>query len=256
VVTVHGAANLSLPLKYTFPSFLEQIKGWFINAKRKLVWSIYKYKVAHVITVSKYAKEEIINYLNLEPALVSIIYHGYDDRLFFRQSGAKPYLLHVSSYQPKKNVDRIVEAYQAISHPDKLPLIIICPGYSKKIADPKITLYTTSISSKEVAKYFKEAYGFIFPSIHESFGMPMLEAMACGVPVITSNITACPEIVQDAGLCVDPYSVKSLQKAMEQLMADKLLHDDLSGKALERAAHFSWEKTARLHEVIFQRFVN
>jgi glycosyltransferase involved in cell wall biosynthesis len=252
IVTVHGASNLSLPLHYTFTSALNKLKGFYINQKRKLMWSIYKYKVSHIITVSKYAKEELVEHLNIEPHLISIIYHGYDDNHFYRQSGPKEYLLHVSVYQPKKNVDRIIEAYQSIKE-DKLPMMIICPGYPHVIEDKKMMMINMSVERKQVAKYMKGAYSFVFPSIHESFGMPLLEAMACGVPVITSNTTACPEIVRDAGILVDPHSAIELSAAMKNMMQDKALHDSLSKNALERAKDFSWEKTARLHEELFKR---
>ena len=253
IVTVHGASNLSLPLKYNFNTFFDKIKGLYINAKRKIMWSWYKYKVVHVITVSKYAKEELIKYLNFEPGFISVIYHGYDDNIFYRQSGAKPNLLHVSAYQPKKNVDRIIEAYQLIKDKNKLPLIVVCPNYPTAINDDKITLINTHIDSKQIAKYMKEAYAFIFPSIHESFGMPLVEAMACGVPVITSNSTACPEIIANAGILVNPLSAEEIKNAIVKLLQDKNLHDELAKNALERAKDFSWEKTARLHEEIFKR---
>jgi glycosyltransferase involved in cell wall biosynthesis len=252
IVTLHGAANLSQPLNYNFKTFTGQVKGFFINSRRKLMWSIYKYKVAHIITVSKYAKEELIRYLDIEPGLISVIYHGYDDNLFFRQSGPKEYLLHVSVYQPKKNVDRIIEAYQSIRE-DKLPFIIICPGYPYPVADKKILLIDTAVDRKQIAKYMKGAYAFVFPSLHESFGMPLLEAMACGVPLITSNTTACPEIAGNAGILVDPQSAEAVKEAIRTILADLPLHDELSKNALGRAKDFSWEKTARLHEELFKR---
>lgn len=255
IVTVHGASNLSLPLKYNFNSISDKLKGLYINFKRRTMWSWYKYKVEHIITVSKYAKEELINYLNFTPSFISVIYHGYDDNLFYRQSGAKPYLLHVSVYQPKKNVERIIEAYQSIKDENKLPLVIVCPNYPTVIDDKKITLITTHVERKQIAKYMKEAYTFIFPSIHESFGMPLVEAMACGVPVITSKTTACAEIVANAGILVNPLSSVEIKNAIIKIMLNKKLHDDLAANSLERAKNFSWEKCARLHEEIFKRFV-
>lgn len=101
----------------------------------------------------------------------------------------------------------------------------------------------------------KEAYAFIFPSFHESFGMPLVEAMACGVPVITSNVTACPEITGNAGLYIDPHDTTALRSAMQKLMEDTALHNLLAANALERVKDFSWEKTARLHETLFSRYI-
>ena len=255
IVTLHGAANLSMPLRDTFgESFSDKIKGFFVNVKRRLMWQLYKHKVAHIITVSNFAKEEIIHQLNLESNQISVIYHGYDDTLFYRQSGAKPYFFHVSMYQPKKNVEKIIEAYQLIKDENKLPLIIVCPNYPNKISDEKIQLITAKTESKQIAKYLKEAYAFIFPSTHESFGMPLLEAMACGVPVITSNSTACKEITKDAAILVDSNSTEEIKNAMQLLMNDKTLHDSLSKKSLDVASTYSWEKAGFLHTEIFKRY--
>ncbi|MBP6660538.1 MAG: glycosyltransferase, partial [Chitinophagales bacterium] len=128
------------------------------------------------------------------------------------------------------------------------------PNYPNKISDEKIQLITVKTESKQIAKYLKEAYAFIFPSTHESFGMPLLEAMACGVPVITSNSTACKEITKDAAILVDSNSTEEIKIAMQLLMNDKTLHDSLSKKSLDVASTYSWEKAGFLHTEIFKRY--
>lgn len=254
VVTVHGASNLSLPLRYTFPTFRQQLRGLYINAKRRFAWSVYRQKVAHIITVSKFAKEELVQELDFHSANISVIYHGYDDLTFHPQSGDKNYLLHISVYQPKKNVDRILDAYADIPAAERMPFTVVCPGYPKAVELEKLNLVREHVDRKHIGKLMRGAYAFIFPSIHESFGMPLVEAMASGTPVITSNTTACPEIVQDAGLFVDPYSTESIRESIRSLCRDHALRDELARKALERARDFSWEKTARLHLEVFKRY--
>jgi glycosyltransferase involved in cell wall biosynthesis len=254
IVTVHGASNLSLPLKYTFPTFKQKLRGLYVNAKRRFVWSIYRSKVAHIITVSKFAKEELIQELDFQPGNISVIYHGFDDVLFHPQSGEKNYLLHVSVYQPKKNVDRILEAYANIPVERRMPFILVCPGYPKDASIEKLTLMRYPVERKEIGKLMRGAYAFIFPSIHESFGIPLVEAMGCATPVITSNISSCPEIVDGAGILVDPFSVDAIQQAIENITGNITLRNDLSRKAEERSKDFSWEKTARLHLEVFKRF--
>lgn len=255
MVTMHGAANLSRPLEETFgKSFMSKLKGLFINLKRRLMWTIYKHKVAHIITVSNFAKNEIIQELNLAENQVSVIYHGYDDNILFRQSGPKDFLFHVSVYQPIKNIDNMIAAYQKIEDGNKLPFIIVCPNYKSEISDEKVQLITTFTDSKQIAKYMKGAYAFVFPSYRESFGMPLLEAMACGVPVITSNTSACAEITKDAAVLINPDSIDEIKDAMQQLMNDKSLHDILSKRCLEKAATFSWEKSGFLHMELFNRY--
>ncbi len=253
VITLHGAAILSTPLSYNFSTLSEKIKGLFTAIRRWMVWMVYKYKVAQIITVSEYAKEELIKCLGMRSEQIAVIYHGYEKRWFNPSTTSKDYLLHVSAYQPKKNVDRIIEAYQSIAYSEKLPLVVICPGYNKSITDKKITIIDEVLSSEQVAAYMKGAYTFIFPSLHESFGMPLLEAMACGTPVITSNTSACPEIIQQAGLLVDPLSVTSIRSAIHEIMSNKDLHTKLSSAAIHRAQYFSWETAAWQHEAVFRK---
>ncbi|MCB9032627.1 MAG: glycosyltransferase family 4 protein [Chitinophagales bacterium] len=255
IVTLHGASNFSLPLSYNYSTWKEKIIGLYKNLKRKIAWSIYKNKVTQIITVSKYAKEEIVAHLDINPNKIVVIYHGYDDEYFLPRSGEKLYLLHISMYQKKKNVDRIISAYQKINSP-RLPLKIICPNYPTTINDINIELQTEKIDTKAVANLMKASYGFVFPSIHESFGMPLIEAMASGTAVITSNNTACREIIDDAGILINPFDENELQLAMEQLLNDEVLRNNLVEKGLERAKDFSWEKSARLHYEIFKRTIS
>jgi glycosyltransferase involved in cell wall biosynthesis len=256
IVTLHGAANLSMPLKYTFGNtIIKQLNGFFINTKRRFMWMFYKHKVAHIITVSNFAKQELITELGLKANQISVIYHGYDDTIFFPQSGSKSYLLHVSNYQPIKNIERIIEAYQQIKKDDKLPLVLICPGFPSASKDEKVKIINTIVDSKQIAKYMKESYAFIFPSFRESFGMPLLEAMASGVPVITSNNSACNEITKDASVLVNPQNTIEIKEAIELILNDKKLHCQLSKNAIENSKLFSWEKTARFHEMLFERHV-
>ncbi len=260
IVTLHGAANLSMDLKYTFGnSLIQQIKGILINTKRRLMWMLYKHKVAQIITVSNFAKEELIQELHLLPHQIAVIYHGYDDDHFYPQSGAKSYFLHVSSYQPIKNIERLIDAYQQIEDKNKLPLQVICPNFPDSAMpslDEKIQIINTPVEHKRIAKYMKEAYAFVFPSFRESFGMPLLEAMACGVPIITSNSTACKEITKNAALLVNPESVAEIKKAIESLMYHPELYQESVKKSKETAALYSWEKSGFLHQEIFLRHLS
>jgi glycosyltransferase involved in cell wall biosynthesis len=97
---------------------------------------------------------------------------------------------------------------------------------------------------------------FVFPSLHETFGLPILEAMSCGCPVISSDQTACPEIVGDAGLLVDPRSVAQIRKAMQTIIEDVELRRELADRGLRRANSFTWRESARQHIDVFSRFVH
>ena len=99
----------------------------------------------------------------------------------------------------------------------------------------------------------QNAFAFVFPSLHESFGLPILEAMACGVPVITSNVTACPEIAGDAAILINPRSVEDISNAMIKIAENKNLRKQLIEKGLERASEFGWEESAKKHLEVFEQ---
>lgn len=257
IVTLHGAANLSLPLRYTYTTFFNRILGLFENFKRRCAWFLYKNKVAHIITVSAFAKNEIIEELKIDPKKISVIYHGYNDELFTQHSGKKTYFFNISMYQKVKNVDRLIEAYSQIPLDIRIPMIVVCPNYpTKNTTIEKLTIISEKITQKEVAKYMEDAYCFVFPSIRESFGLPIVEAFGCGVPVITSNTSALKEITQDAGILVDPFSVTDIKDAMIKVIENNALRNELAQKAIQRAVNFSWAKSAQLHYEIFKRIAD
>ena len=109
------------------------------------------------------------------------------------------------------------------------------------------------MSQPELTDLYRNATGFLFPSLHETFGMPILEAMASGCPVITSHDTGCAEIAGDAALLVDPRSVEAISAAMQSLIEHERLRADLRARGLARAAEFTWEKSARKHLDVFEQ---
>ena len=115
-----------------------------------------------------------------------------------------------------------------------------------------VRIIRKGLTHKELARWYRGALGFIFPSIHETFGLPILEAMACGCPVITSNITGIPELTGDAALTVNPRSVEEITSAIRRLVEDRLLRRRLRAKGLARARLFTWQKSAREHLDVFE----
>lgn len=254
VVTLHGASNFSLPFHYTFPTYRQKIIGIYKNFKRKVAWAIYKHKVTHIITISAFAKKEIVQELAIDETKISIIYHGYNEELFKQHNGQKKYFFNVSMHQKVKNIDRLIDAYSQIPLNSRIPMIVVCPNYPQPdLKIDKLTLITQKIAQKEVAEYMQHAYCFVFPSIRESFGLPVLEALACGLPTITSNTSALKEIVGDAGILINPFSVEDLKQAMMKMIEDTELRNNLATKALDRAKDFSWQKSALLHLEVFQK---
>jgi len=261
VATVHGMASEVLP-RALQPKFYKKW-GWLQKpwklAQRKLFWRLFRGKVRAVFTVSEYAKTEIVDYLHLPADNIYPVYHGVDKSLFFPidpTAKPAPYFFHVSAWQPKKNVARIVEAYSCLPKATCWTMILVSPGCREALPEVKgLTLITTPLPGAEVARYMQEAGAFVFPSLHESFGMPLAEAMACGLPVITSYAAACREVTGEAAMQVPAEEVNQLAAAMERIMSDETLREELAQKALERSKAFSWEQCGEEHWRVMREVV-
>ncbi len=256
VVTVHGVRPFTLPAREYYSSLKSAIIGKLYNLKNIYQWRRFRHYCAAIITVSSYAKGEIQKYLGLDGEKMFPIHHGVDLKTFKpnnENNSHQTYFLHVSQYQPAKNVDRIIEAYARLPR-NKPQLVAVVSGYSKRESLPSgVKLIRTPVSQKELVSLYQKATAFVFPSLHEGFGMPILEAMACGCPVITSNVTACPEIAGDAALLVNPRSVDEIAEAMKLLLEDEHLRQELREKGLARAQQFTWRKSAEKHLEVFEK---
>ena len=215
----------------------------------------------HIIAISKYTKNDLISKLKISPDKISIVFQGVDHNIFLPQETPIfdfQYILYVGSEQPRKNLSSLLKAFQIIkldTHFKDLKLIKIgSPGLE---ADRKSTLkmidklnlqndviFPGFVPEAELPKYYSKAACFVLPSLYEGFGLPILEAMACGCPVIASNVTSIPEVVDDAGLLADPLNVKEIVNAIEQVLSDDGLREKLIDKGFAQSRKFSWDKTA------------
>lgn len=257
VCTIHGLRAFSLPFNELTSGWKDRFLLLLTKTKVSYDWHWFRKKVSAVITVSKYGAKEVIRALGLPENKVYPICHGVDHNIFQvygdMPNTEQPYLLLVSQYQPKKNVDRIFSSYQQLSEQGRPNLVAILPGYRGKLVDIKgIRLIHEGLSPTELSKLYRGALGFVFPSLHETFGMPILEAMASGCPVITSNVTACPEVAGDAALVVNPRSVEEITQAMKRLIEDSTLRKGLRENGLARAKEFTWRKSAEKHLEVFE----
>lgn len=256
ITTVHGAAPMSTPTSEYFPNWRSAVHGKLGNWKHLRHWRQFRGRCSAIITVSEFAKREIEKHLDLGNENIVPIYHGVDSELFDVGSrpveATAPYFLHVSQYQPKKNVDRVLAAFDSLNMPDKPSLTLVVPGFPERTAPSDATVIRSAQNHQELAELYKGAVGFVFPSIHETFGMPILEAMASGCPVITSNNTGCAEVAGDAALLVDPRSVGDIANAMERLITDVPLRASLREKGLARARKFTWRRSAEQHLAVFE----
>jgi glycosyltransferase involved in cell wall biosynthesis len=257
ICTIHGLRAFYLPISELAKSLKELIYEYFMKLKVTRDWSWFYKKVSAVIAVSEFGAMEIVNAFKLPHDIIYSIHHGVDHSIFKpyeeKQNLGYPYLLHISSYHPKKNVDRVFAAYTILPESRRPDLIAILPGYHSNTNIKNIKIIRDGLLPTELAKWYRSALGFVFPSLHETFGMPILEAMACGCPVITSHNTGCAEIAGDAALLVNPRSVDDISDKMKHLIGDEALRKSLRQKGMIRAQKFTWKKSAEEHLKVFEK---
>lgn len=262
VATVHGAAPFSMKWREIYLNPFQAFRGKLQNIWTLAAWHWFREKVSAIIAVSEFGAKEVSCVFNFHRDRIYAVYHGVVHDIFFidgRKSndGRRPYFLHVSQYKPKKNVNRVFAAYAHLPEYSRPDLVAILPGYrGKKVYANGINLITEGLLPTELAKWYRGALGFVFPSLHETFGMPILEAMACGCPVITSNSTGCAEVAGDAALLVDPRSIEDIANAMKRLVGDESLRQSLRQKGLARAQQFTWRKSAEKHLKVFEEVLS
>jgi len=269
IVTLHGVAPLVVPPKlyYEGRAYVQRA----LVQVQVLKWKLF-FKNNSMIAVSFSEKRNIVNKLNIPEEKIKVIYHGIDHENFrpmndheVREELHQKYgidfdfILHVSSFQPKKNVEGIVRAFSILKkkykirerfvilgkQPESIKVLVEDLGLSGEVIFPGHVPY------EDLPKFYNLATTFIFPSFHEGFGMPILEAMACGCPVITSNIFSMPEIAGEAAILVNPYDVREIAEAIFTLISDESLRRELSKKGLKRAKQFTWERCAKEHLKVY-----
>ena len=215
----------------------------------------------HVICVSESTKHDVIEILGISPEKISVIHLGFD--LMAANNNAhdqmpplmdKPYLLYVGNRGGYKNFQQMLEAY-ASSKLLKSEFKVICFGGGDFNTEELAIMHKLNISGDQVrqisgddqllAKLYQGARSFVFPSLYEGFGLPPLEAMSYGCPVVCSNKSSIPEVVGDAGQYFDPYDVNSIQTAIEEVVESNELSESLAKLGRNRLNTYSWDKCAR-----------
>lgn len=231
-------------------------------------------RAARILAVSKFTRDEISRVYRIPAEKISVVYNAIDER--FRRGHAShadrdmivhryqvtyPFLLYAGSVRPHKNVGRIIEAFSALKSelekeeilPD-LKLIIIGDELSKhpdlrrsviKGAVQNDVRFLGFVPIDVLRVFYDVAKIFVFPSLYEGFGLPPLEAMAHGTPVVTSNITSLPEVVGSAAVLVNPENTFEIMRAVHRLLIDQPLREQLKQRGYAQAQLFSWEEAAR-----------
>ena len=221
-----------------------------------------------IITGSNFTKQEILKRLNFDEEQVKVIYHGIDNSLFKIYNDIeltfelpKKFILSVGSIEPRKNLIGLLKAYNRLPIHIKNEYHLVLAGFkgwnNKEIMDlinknKKYIHYLGYISDIELAKVYNLASLFVYPSFYEGFGLPPLEAMACGTPVITSNVSSLPEVGGDAVVYCNPYDVDDIRDKIELVINNENLQKEMIQKGLKRVKQFTWEKSAEKHLKVFE----
>jgi glycosyltransferase involved in cell wall biosynthesis len=266
VVTIHDCIHLR------FPQYLPSRLGYAYA--RAQMWTA-THKAARVMTVSEASKRDILRYFRVPESRIDVIYNAIDDRFWLepdveevnrvreRYRLTDPFVLYAGNIKPHKNLERLIEAFHLMRHADPglkdVQLLIIGDEISKyatlrravhRHKLHKHVRFFGFVSDQTLAALYRLANVFVFPSLYEGFGLPPLEAMASGTPVITSNVSSLPEVVGDAALMIDPYDPAAIADAMARVLTNIDLRVDLQGRGLARAREFSWERSiARVREI-------
>jgi glycosyltransferase involved in cell wall biosynthesis len=229
----------------------------------------------HIITVSEYSKQDIVRTYGVREEKITVTYEGAGqefrplDRDQAREELAHKYgiegdfVLYLGRLQGRKNLARVVEAYQQVRRAG-FPHKLVLAGKRDSLFEPvlariqelhleKDVLLPGYLPAEDLPLFFNAAEVFVYPSFYEGFGLPVVEAMACGVPVITSRGSSLEEVAGDAALLVDPLSEASIAGALLQLLEDPALRLRLRQAGLERSQRFSFEKTARQTMDVYER---
>jgi glycosyltransferase involved in cell wall biosynthesis len=257
IVTCHGVKAFSLPLEEII--FGTEDLRYILELKAALVqdWRWLSAKASAVIAVSRYAAEEAQAAFNLDDSLIHIVHNGVD-RSIFTPHGERelgPYFLAVSNSNPIKNLARIITAYSQLPRNGRPSLVVVAPELSARVSVEGARTIHREISQGELACWYRGATALVFPSLRETFGLPIIEAMACGCPVITSRETACAEVAGDAALLVDPRSTDDIAEKMRRIAADQTLRNNLSAKGIERSSIYSWRESAERLLEIFESII-
>jgi glycosyltransferase involved in cell wall biosynthesis len=217
-------------------------------------------RAVRILTGSEFSKKQIIDWSGVVPEKIVSVGYGVDPT--YEPSGDSygfpfPYLLSVSNRKPHKNELRIVDAFGKAKLDSRIRLIFTgdpTPALSRRIEWNQLRSrvdFVGAVPEPRMPSLYRGATALIFPSLYEGFGLPIVEAMTCGTPVVTSNLTAMPEVAGDAAFLVNPRSVDEISRAMEQIVSDVPLREKLSKNGIARSAKFSWGNTvARVSTVL------
>jgi glycosyltransferase involved in cell wall biosynthesis len=262
VVTVHDLGY------YAFPQAHRRLSRWYLRAGTRFSARTAR----HVLTDSQATKDDLQRHCAVDPVQVTVVPLGRDEalapvtdtarllqlqeRLGVNRDGTRRrYLLYVGTLQPRKNLTRVIDAFAVVrtALPD---LCLVLAGQRGWLSEPVFqrveklglqqdVLFPGYVSADDLPALLSGALALVFPSLYEGFGFPVLEAQACGVPVLTSTTSSLPEVAGDSALLVDPTDTEAIAAGLRQLATDAALRNRLSVAGFVNIRRFSWERCAR-----------
>lgn len=248
-----------------FPDMFE----WNVRAKFKYITFGAVHRADHLIAISESTKENLCDYYGVPGNKISVIYPGLDTFLMQPDCMTKnsdilrrfeigdKYLLYVGTLQPRKNIERMIEAFALYKDKFKNQVQLVIVGKKGWLYEKLISLMESREIYKKYIRWmdyvpdevkwalYKYARCLVFPSLYEGFGIPALESMYFGTPVLYANRSSLPEVVGDGGIPFDPYDSKDIAQKIEQIMCDDKLHSSLKNRSLKQASRFTWEQSAQ-----------
>jgi glycosyltransferase involved in cell wall biosynthesis len=249
-------------------------KNWL---SLKTLMRVSARKALKIIAISENTKKDIMDCFGIEDEKIRVIYLGVD-----RQFSPQPdpneadvlskynlpsgYILNVGTLEPRKNLLRLINAYKMVaSTREPVPKLVIVGWQGWRNEDLGKLVRESGLADQvvlvgyvpddDLPTLYRNATVFVYPSLYEGFGLPPLEAMACGTPVITSNVSSIPEVVGDAGILIDPYNTTEIARAIASVLNNEELRESLRTSGLVRSRLFNWDKTARETLKLYQEVI-
>ena len=266
VVTIHDCIHLM------FPQYLPNRLAYAYA--RAQMWAAAR-RSDCILTVSEASKRDILHLFNVPPEKIVVVYNAIDShfsvtpseeavaRVRERYQLDHQFILYVGNIKPHKNLVRLIEAFDQLRRGglEELKLLIIgdqiskLPALRRAVHRHKLhkqVRFLGYLSDDQLAILYRLASAFVFPSLYEGFGLPPLEAMASGTPVVTSNVSSLPEVVGDAAVLVNPYDVDAIVDGVRRVLTDPALAANMRRKGIERAREFSWERSVAKTWAVYQ----
>jgi glycosyltransferase involved in cell wall biosynthesis len=255
-ITLHDLAFLDFPEHYS--SLFQKYYTFLVPKNLK--------RAQHIFTISNFSKKRIIEEYPWTKEKITVIYHGVSAYFTPSEESKSNNVLYVGSMNTIKNFQALLEIF-LLPEFKTVPLTMILPGTSTFTQNKTISMLLEKaenagniniirkVNQHELKEHYQKAKLFVFPSFHESFGLPPLEAMACGTPVIVSHKTALPEVCGDAALYVNPDDLEEIANKIKTLLEDETLQHKLRSKGLEHVKQFQWTKSAEAYLKVFKGII-